>query len=491
MVLFFKNKKLISFFMALVMIVSSVSIIHASASEGSAKNAVNVIDNGIYRIKNSATGKYIDTYDFIYDSEGVAYLDVATGQNGQDFLLERQEDGTYVFYALTEKELVPLGFLDSDTLNKVPEKEAFYKFDIFALTNGLYTIAINRGGVSEVLQASSERTIYWHNYITLGTYEQLDTQMWELVKVGPYSLSLPETSMRVQPYTIGDLTATVYPSYITDKIVWTSSDESVVMVDSDGSYCALRDGTATITATCSGVSASCEITVSSVIAYSWFSQHNVYNGGWNALSLKGVYFYSGGSYKPYIMDQYNSCRDWMDEGCLVCCIAMLLRNMDARLDGAYDIRSGKTGNLSADPYTVSLANAGSKGATSSNMTVYGNPVLVGSANIASSFKVDGNSFDVTTSYYVTKKAIKEALDRHPEGVIVGMKRWNSSHYLLFTECVNPGEKNPNNYQFIVCDPASYTGADGDHVLFEKSYSYVTLGYRFSNMISIEEWNLVK
>ncbi len=72
-----------------------------------------------------------------------------------------------------------------------------------------------------------------------------------------------------------------------------------------------------------------------------------------------------------------------------------------------------------------------------------------------------------------------------------MKKWNSSHYLLFTKCVNPEEKNPNNYQFIVCDPASYTGSDGDHVLFEKSYSYLTLGYRFYNMVSIEEWNLVK
>ncbi len=491
MISFLKSKKAISFVIAIAMILGMISVTFVCATENMAKNAVNVIENGFYRIKNKALKKYIDTYDFAYDPLGRAYLDVATGENGQYFFVERQNDGTYVFYTISEKESTSLGFTDSEVLRKEKDAASASKFDVLALSNGLYTISFLSGERSVVLQASEQRSYYWHNFISYGEYDAKDEQMWEFEKIVPTSISLSETSFRVKPYTIGTLSATVSPSFITDKVEWSSDNESVVMVDSDGSYCALSDGTAVITATCGGVSTSCTVTVSSVIAYSWFSQHNIYSGGWNALSLKNVYFYAGGRYKPYIMDQYNGNRDWMDEGCYICCIAMLLKNMDARLDGAYDIRTGKTGDLPADPYTVSLANAGSKGATKDAMTVYGNPVLVASSRIAQNFKVNGKSFDVNTNYYVTKKAIKEALDKHPEGVIVGMKKWNSSHYLLFTKCVNPEEKNPNNYQFIVCDPASYTGSDGDHVLFERSYSYLTLGYRFGNMITIEEWNLVK
>lgn len=477
--------------MAIAMIFGSVFATVIYAADSATKNAVGVLDDGVYRIKNNAAGKYIDTYDFIYDTDGRAYLEAATGGDGQNFLVERQSDGTYVISALSEKEPMMLGVSESGMLQKETEDTRYFKFDVFALSNGLYTVSSAYGDGNLVLGVSNERSSYGHNLISLAEYDYSDSQMWEFVKLDPTSIALSNTSMRVSPYTIGSLSAAVYPSYITDKIEWTSSDESVIMVDSDGSYCALGDGTATVTASCGSLSASCTITVSSVVAYAWFSQHNIYSGGWNALALKNVYFYAGGQYKPYILDRYNSNLDWMDEGCLICCIAMLLRNMDARLEDTYDIRTGKKGDLEADPYTVSLANSASNGVLNTYGLLYGNPINVVSWRIADKFRVEGKGFDVTTSYYVTKKAIKEALDRHPEGVIVGMKKWGASHYLLFTSCVNPEEKDPNNYRFIVCDSASYDRENGAHVLFENSYSYVSLGYRFSSMVSIEEWNLVK
>lgn len=53
----------------------------------------------------------------------------------------------------------------------------------------------------------------------------------------------------------------------------------------------------------------------------------------------------------------------------------------------------------------------------------------------------------------TLKQIKEALDAHPEGVVVGLYHpIYENHYLLFTKCVNPEETNPYNYQFIVATP---------------------------------------
>ncbi len=64
---------------------------------------------------------------------------------------------------------------------------------------------------------------------------------------------------------VGDsyrLTATVSPDDTTDKTVtWTSSDASVVSVDSEGKVVAIAPGIATITATCGNVSATCEVAV--------------------------------------------------------------------------------------------------------------------------------------------------------------------------------------------------------------------------------------
>ncbi len=58
------------------------------------------------------------------------------------------------------------------------------------------------------------------------------------------------------------LTATVTPDDATDKsVAWTSSDESVAMVDEEGNVTAVAPGKATVTATAGSVSANCVITV--------------------------------------------------------------------------------------------------------------------------------------------------------------------------------------------------------------------------------------
>lgn len=59
------------------------------------------------------------------------------------------------------------------------------------------------------------------------------------------------------------ITATATPENTTDKIVWTSTDSTVASV-SAGVVTAKANGNATITATCGGYSASCEVSVSGI-----------------------------------------------------------------------------------------------------------------------------------------------------------------------------------------------------------------------------------
>ena len=98
------------------------------------------------------------------------------------------------------------------------------------------------------------------------------------------------------------------------------------------------------------------------------------------------------------------------------------------------------------------------------------------------YKVDGKSIKTSTYYYANKKMIKEQLDLHPEGVIIGMdSRYMGSHYIVITQCINPDAQNPNDYQFLVCDPAAYNPKDGNNVLFEQSTSYKDFYYRYYDM----------
>ena len=74
-------------------------------------------------------------------------------------------------------------------------------------------------------------------------------------------MSLNFSSITLQESETRTLTASVYPENATDKTVtWASSNTSVATVV-DGLVTAVREGTATITASCGGKSATCAVTV--------------------------------------------------------------------------------------------------------------------------------------------------------------------------------------------------------------------------------------
>ena len=233
MSIFTKSNRIISLLMALVMLLGAFSVVAVSAADALNDSSSDVISDGVYRIKNKATNKYIDTYDFYYDANGTAYLDYATGMNGQDFRVERSENGSYTIFALTEKVVCALGYGNGSFICKEKKIDDSVNFIIVPLTNGEYKISSASGDSDTmVLTASDKRSDYGHQLLSLSQDKNSDTQKWEFIKVKPTNITLSEYSTTVKPYTVGTLTATVAPLYITDEVTWKSSDESIVMVDS-------------------------------------------------------------------------------------------------------------------------------------------------------------------------------------------------------------------------------------------------------------------
>ena len=77
------------------------------------------------------------------------------------------------------------------------------------------------------------------------------------------SVELNYTTLSLQPKGTAQLTYTVAPEEaLADTATYTSSDEAVATVDADGNVTAVADGTATITVDVNGVTAECEVTVS-------------------------------------------------------------------------------------------------------------------------------------------------------------------------------------------------------------------------------------
>ncbi len=75
-------------------------------------------------------------------------------------------------------------------------------------------------------------------------------------------ITLDQTEITLEIDEMETLTATLTPDNATDKTVtWTVAPAGVVSVDDNGKITALKDGTATITATANGKSANCTVTV--------------------------------------------------------------------------------------------------------------------------------------------------------------------------------------------------------------------------------------
>lgn len=109
-------------------------------------------------------------------------------------------------------------------------------------------------------------------YVPYGYKEVYERSGWgifwniyELPKIEAESIDITNLSGKELEISVGDiyiLNAIVFPENTTDKkISWASSDERVTTVSDEGLVTGISAGTATITASCGEVSATCEVTV--------------------------------------------------------------------------------------------------------------------------------------------------------------------------------------------------------------------------------------
>ena len=152
-----------------------------------------------------------------------------------------------------------------------------------------------------------------------------------------------------------------------------------------------------------------------------------------------------------------------DHGCLVTCIAMLLRNIGATTSSKYDYRSNSTKSiLEADPYSVGMANLFKNDSnkwysTSSNKIedpyISYKPFLATYSNITAAFGYSIPLPNLPTEINTPIKKVQyihDQLQLHPEGIIIGF----SGHYIVVTKSnFRPDASNIDSC-FTVCDPVN-------------------------------------
>jgi len=313
-------------------------------------------------------------------------------------------------------------------------------------------------------------------------------QRWYLESIPVSSIAFDKSELAITVGRSANLKVITYPASTDASIAFISSDTGVAVVNENGTVTAQKNGVATITAVYGDLRAECVLTVSEIKAETFYSQHNItQGGGWDGSRLTSLRFAG----KTFAKDYFTGTSDWMDEGCNTCSFAMILHNLGATLDEGYDFRTGMTDDLEVDPYIVALANSGNHGATKMTDSLSGNPVAIDMPKMLSRFSVGGSPVAATVKRgSITRKQIKEALDEHPEGVIVEVYISEEyRHFLVFTECINPDD-DPRYYDFIVCDPSAFDRQNGDHVPFTQCTSYLTIGYRYSNIVSLRWVNVL-
>lgn len=160
------------------------------------------------------------------------------------------------------------------------------------------------------------------------------------------------------------------------------------------------------------------------------------------------------------------------DGCAITSIAMVLHNMNAKtVDNITDSRTGYTGKMYADPYTVYMASKKYPSKpTEYDITNYDSTM---EQNLEDSFGVE-----LTTVKISSLNDAKSYLNSHPEGIIVKLKQTDNPNYGMHYIVLM---KSNNTDGYVVYDPATQQLSSGYGVPFTDSYSYKNMGFNKSEV----------
>ena len=185
-------------------------------------------------------------------------------KNGADVIGLEKDNGTYLKQIVVDTDkLTTLDDLQADRV-EIVAANADVKITASTIVKELY---VTDKGYGRIDLSGTIGKLQADNSITVKGNGRIDEKSGKVtveqgVKIGVTSVILDKTDLTLDVNDTEKLTATVNPNDATNKTVtWKSDKPEIVEVDSNGNVTAKAAGTATITATADGKSASCKVTV--------------------------------------------------------------------------------------------------------------------------------------------------------------------------------------------------------------------------------------
>ena len=185
-------------------------------------------------------------------------------KNGAEVVGLESGNGTYLKQIVVDTDkLTTLDDLQADRV-EIVAANADVKITASTIVKELY---VTDKGYGRIDLSGTIGKLQADNNVTVKGYGRIDEKSGNVtvepgVKIGVTSVTLDKTDLTLDVNDKATLTATVNPNDATNKTAtWKSDKPEIVEVDSNGNVTAKAAGTATITATADGKSASCKVTV--------------------------------------------------------------------------------------------------------------------------------------------------------------------------------------------------------------------------------------
>lgn len=235
--------------------------------------------------ESAALSKKLDTLDMSYSSSDPAVVMVDENGNiaaisaGTAEVALSSKDGKITASKTIEVVVTPTGITTTDALTltageaatletAVAPDDATHVAISYTSSNDAVATVSDAGEVTAV--AAGDATI---TAAVDGTALSAACRITVLSAIE--SIELNYTALSLRPDGTAQLTYTVAPEEaLADDVTYTSSDEAVATVDAEGNVTAVADGTATITVEVNGVTAECEVTVSTKVTNTTSATNN-------------------------------------------------------------------------------------------------------------------------------------------------------------------------------------------------------------------------